>query len=103
MEDNTKYNNSSKFDDVKNPAHYNKYDMEVIDMMLKIWGDAAVINYCRLNAFKYRMRAGNKNNNSIEKDLAKEKWYLDKIQELTPSAKIVDYKTFPNNFPKNNI
>jgi hypothetical protein len=69
-------------DDVSKPSHYNVYDIEVIDMMLKIWGKQAVINYCLLNAFKYRMRAGNKENNSSEKDFAKEQWYLNKVNEI---------------------
>lgn len=36
--------------------------------------------YCLLNAFKYRMRLGHKDD--ISQDLAKEQWYLAKAQEL---------------------
>jgi hypothetical protein len=49
-------------------------------MMIAVFGKEAVKNFCLVNAFKYRMRLGMKN--SIEEDLAKEKWYLDKAKEL---------------------
>ena len=65
-----------------NPQHYKNYSMEVINMMLSIFGKEAVIKYCEITAFKYRMRMGTKPNNPIEQDLAKEKWYLDKANEL---------------------
>lgn len=65
---------------VEHPKHYNSYPIEVIDMMLSIWGKEKVIDFCLLSAFKYRMRLGLKDN--IEQDLAKEQWYLNKIQEL---------------------
>lgn len=65
---------------VNHPSHYNDYDVEVIEMMRRIWGDDAVVTFCKLNAFKYRMRAGHKDN--LEQDLAKEKFYLDYIKNL---------------------
>ena len=65
---------------VNHPAHYNDYDVEVIEMMERIFGHEAVINFCRLNAFKYRMRAGHKDGNSLTQDLNKERWYLDYIK-----------------------
>jgi hypothetical protein len=68
-------------DNVNHPKHYTMYPIEVIDMMVNIWGTKKVANYCFINAFKYRMRAGIKNNN-IDEDLAKEKWYLKKAWEL---------------------
>lgn len=67
---------------VNHPKHYNNYDMEVIDMMVKIFGIHATISFCKLNAFKYRMRAGTKPDETIEKDLEKEQWYLRKADEL---------------------
>ena len=65
---------------VNHPKHYNLYPIEVIDMMLAIWGKEKTIDFCIMNAFKYRMRIGYKN--SVEQDMAKEKWYLDKAREL---------------------
>lgn len=70
------------YEEVNHPQHYNNYDVEVIDMMERVFGKEATITFCKLNAFKYRMRAGTKPNQSAEKDLNKEKWYLDKAQEL---------------------
>jgi len=51
-------------------------------MMLDIWGPAAFIAYCEINAFKYRMRAGRKPNNPIEQDILKAQWYEDKASEI---------------------
>lgn len=65
---------------VNHPKHYNQYPIEVIDMMHKIWGVQKAIDFCYMNAFKYRMRLGLKD--SIDQDVAKEKWYLDKAKEL---------------------
>lgn len=69
-----------KKEQVNHPEHYNDYDVEVIEMMERVFGHEAVINFCRLNAFKYRMRAGHKDGNSLEQDLKKERWYLDYIK-----------------------
>lgn len=55
---------------VVHPSHYNMYDREVIDMMCDIWGPEEVAIWCKLSAFKYRMRAGHKND--IKIDIAKE-------------------------------
>lgn len=63
-----------------NPDHYKQYPIEAIDMMEKVFGKEAVKNYCLLNAFKYRMRLGHKDN--IEQELKKEQWYLNKYNSL---------------------
>jgi hypothetical protein len=65
---------------INHPKHYNQYPIEIIDMMLAIWGSEKTINFCIMNAFKYRMRIGHKN--TIEEDLAKENWYLRKAKEI---------------------
>ena len=65
---------------VNHPEHYNAYPKEVIDMMIDIWGKEKVAVFCEINAFKYRMRAGLKND--IHEDLSKELWYLTKAKEL---------------------
>jgi hypothetical protein len=56
--------------------------VQVIDMMVAIYGTEATAKYCEMNAFKYRMRAGTKPDNLLEQDLEKEKWYLNKSKEL---------------------
>lgn len=73
---------NNNYDFVNHPSHYNKYDIEVLDMMERIWGRDALIIFCRMNAFKYRMRMGEKPTSSIEQDLAKEKFYLDYANRL---------------------
>ena len=65
-----------------NPKHYKQNFIEVIDMMIKVWGPEKVANYCEINAFKYRMRMGHKPNQSAVTELKKAKWYEKKAQEL---------------------
>ena len=43
---------------VKHPAHYTAYPVEVIDMIRVILGDDGFRSYCLGNEIKYRMRAG---------------------------------------------
>jgi hypothetical protein len=71
-------------DDTGNLAdapYYREHPIEVIDMMEKIWGRENTSLFCEMNAFKYRMRVGLKSDDTA-KDLAKEKWYLDKARQL---------------------
>jgi hypothetical protein len=68
------------YQEVNSPAHYNGYSVEVIDMMERIFGPEKLSAFCELNAFKYLMRAGRKGYAAT--DLAKEKWYLDKLKRL---------------------
>lgn len=75
MEDN-------KYEYVNSPSHYNNYSKEVIDMMIDLFGLNNTITFCEMNAFKYRMRMGTKPDQPIERDLEKEKWYLDKMNNL---------------------
>lgn len=67
---------------VNHPSHYNNYSIEVIEMFRRIFGDEMTAKWCEMTALKYRMRMGTKENNPIEQDLAKEKWYLDKAKEI---------------------
>lgn len=72
----------AEYEMVNHPTHYNQYDIEVIDMIIKIWGPEAAALWCDITAFKYRMRMGTKPDNSIEQDIKKEQWYLNKSKEI---------------------
>jgi hypothetical protein len=65
---------------VDKEPHYNHQPIEVIDMMLSIYGKEAVIHFCLLNSFKYRMRAGHKDD--AVRDIEKALWYEKKAKEL---------------------
>ena len=67
---------------VNHPAHYQKNGKECIDVMIEKFGVKAVINFCECNQFKYEWRAGMKEGNSAEQDLAKAEWYKNKAKEL---------------------
>ena len=71
-----------KYEEVNHPDHYNQYDVEVIDMMERVFGLYDTYAFCKLNAFKYRQRMGNKPGQDILKDLAKEKWYLTRAENI---------------------
>jgi len=64
------------------PPHYTVGSIEVIDMMVRIWGEQRVADYCEINAFKYRMRIGKKPHQTLEQELKKAIWYEDKAKEL---------------------
>ena len=67
---------------VDHPQHYNrKGAMECIEEMRLIFGDYETAIFCKLNAYKYRYRAGSKGN--AEEDLRKSDWYIKKYKELT--------------------
>jgi len=68
--------------DFVNPAHYQQFSVEVIDMMAAIWGKEITSLHCEMCAFKYRLRIGNKPNQSLEDELGKINWYMEKAKEL---------------------
>lgn len=69
--------------DFVNPSHYNgHYSMEVIDMMVAIYGKEKTAIYCEITAFKYSMRVGLKPGQPVEQDVKKRDWYLSKAKEL---------------------
>ena len=68
--------------DYINPAHYQRYSVQAIDMAVAIWGEEKVSNACEIMAFFYRMRMGTKPDNPFEQELQKEEWFLNKRTEL---------------------
>jgi hypothetical protein len=74
--------NQPKEYDYINPSHYKSGGIEVIDMMLAIWGREKLIAHCEMTAFKYRMRAGTKPDQPIERELEKARWYDEKAKKL---------------------
>ena len=68
--------------DFVNPSHYQNFSVEVIDMMVRIWGKESTALHCEMCAFKYKMRSGDKPEQPIERDLEKAKWYINKAKEL---------------------
>lgn len=81
-----------EYEMVNHPQHYNNYDVEVVDMMERIWGTKATMEWCKMTAYKYRMRMGTKPGKDETKeamkaklmeDFNKEQWYLAKAKELS--------------------
>lgn len=71
-------------DNVNHPSHYQREGaMECIREMVVVFGYEAAINFCKLNAWKYRYRAIEKNG---AEDMAKSDWYVKMVEELTAEA-----------------
>ena len=72
--------------------------------MIDVWGVDKFIDYCEINAFKYRIRAGNKKGNPIKQDIKKALWYEGKAKELRDeehSAFLAFESVFNNYFTQN--
>lgn len=67
-------------DMINHPGHYCREGaMESIDEMEMIFGGRAVMDFCLLNAWKYRYRSADKNG---RQDIEKSDWYMKKFKEL---------------------
>ena len=76
-----KKNMTQKPSMVEHPRHYNREGaMECIDEMELIFGPEVVMHFCLGCVFKYRYRAGLKNDGY--QDLEKSDWYMRKYKEL---------------------
>lgn len=74
---------------VDHPAHYNRNNaIECIDEMELVFGPEATANFCLLNCWKYRYRAGDKNG---QQDIEKSDWYMQKYKELKKKHKSSSY------------
>lgn len=67
-------------DVVNEPSHYKHGSFEVIDEMVIVFGIENTIQFCRMNAWKYRARAPFKGN--MEQDMAKANCYLEMAADL---------------------
>lgn len=66
---------------VDHPRYYNRENaIECIDEIELIFGPEVTMHFCLGNVFKYRYRAGLKNNGY--EDLEKSDWYMRKYKEL---------------------
>lgn len=67
---------------VQHPKHY-QGKHECIEVMRSLFGDAAVMNFCKCNVFKYRFRASDKNGTE---DINKAEWYEEYLMKLQRGA-----------------
>lgn len=69
-------------DEINSPSHYMLFpDMEAIDVIKAALTPEEFAGYCKGNALKYRLRAGEKG--PVEKCIAKACWYQNKLREVT--------------------
>lgn len=66
-----------------NKEYYNKANQPCcLDAMIEKYGLYETAIFCKINAFKYKYRRGNKPNESYESDTEKMLWYQNKSVEL---------------------
>lgn len=83
---------------VNHPRHYNREGaIECIDEMELVFGPEATANFCLLNCWKYRYRAGLKNDGF--QDLEKSDWYMNKYKELKEENESNKTNTVPSTNP----
>ena len=66
-------------DPVNSPSHYNKLDVEAIDLIEMSMTNTEFLGYLKGNALKYIIRYKHKGN--PKQDLSKGLWYLNKLNE----------------------
>ena len=72
-------------DEINSPSHYMLFPgMESIDVIQKALTPDEFIGFCKGNALKYRLRAGEKG--PAEKCIAKANWYQRKLRQVTQEA-----------------
>lgn len=76
---------------VNHPSHYNiAGKRECIVAMRQDYGEVVTAIFCLTNAYKYLYRAGMKEGNSQEQDIAKAKWYYNYQQRVLEYDDFVD-------------
>lgn len=81
---------------ISHPRHYNREGaMQCIDEMELVFGTEATANFCLLNCWKYRYRAGLKDDGF--QDLEKSDWYMRKYKELKEKSQSNTITTTPYN------
>lgn len=69
-------------DEINSPSHYMLFpDMEAIDVIKAALTPEEFAGYCKGNALKYRLRAGDKG--PAAKCIAKANWYQRKLRTVT--------------------
>ena len=72
-------------DEINSPSHYMLFPgMEAIDVIRAALTPEEFAGYCKGNALKYRLRAGDKG--PAEKCIAKANWYQRKLRQVTQEA-----------------
>jgi hypothetical protein len=66
---------------VNSPSHHNVFSVETIEMARRIYGNEAVFYFLEISALKYKLRAGEKAGEPIDRELGKAKKCLEMARE----------------------
>lgn len=73
---------STDKEQVNHPNHYNiPGKRECIVAMKEDYGDQLTAAFCLMNSYKYLYRAGQKDGNSKDQDIAKARWYYNYVRD----------------------
>ena len=80
---------------VTHPNHYNiPGKRECIVAMKEDYGDHLTAVFCLMNSYKYLYRAGQKDGNSKDQDIAKARWYCNYVRDnLNPDEEDACFST----------
>lgn len=90
-----KYTPPKKIEMVNHPMHYNTPGKkECIVEMEELFGKEYVIVFCLMTCYKYLYRAGEKQDNSIEQDHNKAKWYFEYADKLAQTMSVDERQSY---------
>jgi len=72
-------------DQVRNPKHYQLYNLETIEVIRDSMTNEEWLGYCKGNSLKYRLRAGKKD--PVEQDIAKAMYYEELYEKYKDGIK----------------
>jgi len=96
--------NKDQYDEKGNGAHYNTNRIDDMTLLEHAYGTEALMNFCEINAMKYRVRAGKKKSQPLEQEILKAEWYEraakyyhQKLLDLDHVAGVQPNKSYPWN------
>lgn len=66
--------NTNNYDDKGNASHYDVTRLNTMFVFERTFGTEALMTFCEINALKYRMRIGHKDQ-PLDQELKKALWY----------------------------
>ena len=75
--------NKENYDAKGNASHYNATRIGSMFLFERVYGTQALMTFCEMNALKYRLRLGHKEQ-PLDQELKKAKWYEEYAAKLFP-------------------
>lgn len=92
--------NSENYDNKGNASHYAKTRLNTMFVFEQIFGTLALMTFCEINALKYRMRMGHKDQ-PLDQELKKALWYEESAKRLFNKLGTKDEVVIDNSIKRN--